>query len=184
MNGGHQLSERGCHSHSSLVSSIEKDLQDIMDSLVLEESASPGIQKPPACGRSPLSPVVNGGGRCLLSPPPSPGAASGGSSYENFSPLSSPASSGSYTSPSLSSQEQGPAVPPLVPLRSPPYPPVQTDVRGSSAHVSSPLCQTAPPALTVTLSPPHRPCIQVLAKLQIRILLQSQNILITARVHV
>ncbi|NXF24996.1 PHLB1 protein, partial [Rhodinocichla rosea] len=121
VNGGHQLSERGCHSHSSLVSSIEKDLQDIMDSLVLEESASPGIQKPPACGRSPLSPVVNGGGRCLLSPPPSPGAASGGSSYENFSPLSSPASSSSYTSPSFSSQEQGPAVPPPLPLRSSSY---------------------------------------------------------------
>ncbi|NXY66161.1 PHLB1 protein, partial [Callaeas wilsoni] len=120
-NGGHQLSERGCHSHSSLVSSIEKDLQDIMDSLVLEESASPGIQKPPACGRSPLSPVVNGGGRCLLSPPPSPGAASGGSSYENCSTLSSPASSSSYTSPSLSSQEQGPAVPPPLPLRSSSY---------------------------------------------------------------
>ncbi|NWZ94866.1 PHLB1 protein, partial [Nesospiza acunhae] len=121
VNGGHQLSERGCHSHSSLVSSIEKDLQDIMDSLVLEESASPGIQKPSACGRSPLSPVANGGGRCLLSPPPSPGAASGGSSYENFSPLSSPASSSSYTSPSLSSQEQGPAVPPPLPLRSSSY---------------------------------------------------------------
>ncbi|XP_068028332.1 pleckstrin homology-like domain family B member 1 isoform X14 [Anomalospiza imberbis] len=121
VNGGHQLSERGCHSHSSLVSSIEKDLQDIMDSLVLEESASPSIQKPPACGRSPLSPVVNGGGRCLLSPPSSPGAASGGSSYENFSPLSSPASSSSYTSPSLSSQEQGPAVPPPLPLRSSSY---------------------------------------------------------------
>ncbi|XP_030820692.1 pleckstrin homology-like domain family B member 1 isoform X4 [Camarhynchus parvulus] len=121
VNGGHQLSERGCHSHSSLVSSIEKDLQDIMDSLVLEESASPGIQRPSACGRSPLSPVVNGGGRCLLSPPPSPGAASGGSSYENFSPLSSPASSSSYTSPSLSSQEQGPAVPPPLPLRSSSY---------------------------------------------------------------
>ncbi|NWY89516.1 PHLB1 protein, partial [Loxia curvirostra] len=121
VNGGHQLSERGCHSHSSLVSSIEKDLQDIMDSLVLEESTSPGIQKPPACSRSPLSPVVNGGGRCLLSPPPSPGAASGGSSYENFSPLSSPASSSSFTSPSLSSQEQGPAVPPPLPLRSSSY---------------------------------------------------------------
>ncbi|XP_032937570.1 pleckstrin homology-like domain family B member 1 isoform X16 [Catharus ustulatus] len=121
VNGGRQLSERGCHSHSSLVSSIEKDLQDIMDSLVLEESASPGIHKPPACGRSALSPVVNGGGRCLLSPPASPGAASGGSSYENFSPLSSPASSSSYTSPSLSSQEQGPAVPPPLPLRSSSY---------------------------------------------------------------
>ncbi|XP_066190756.1 pleckstrin homology-like domain family B member 1 isoform X6 [Sylvia atricapilla] len=121
VNGGHQLSERGCHSHSSLVSSIEKDLQDIMDSLVLEESESPGIQKLPAYSRSPLSPVVNGGGRCLLSPPPSPGATSGGSSYENFSPLSSPASSSSYTSPSLSSQEQGPAMPPPLPLRSSSY---------------------------------------------------------------
>ncbi|XP_076214653.1 pleckstrin homology-like domain family B member 1 isoform X10 [Aptenodytes patagonicus] len=125
VNGGRQPAERGCPSHSSLVSSIEKDLQDIMDSLVLEEPASPGGKKPPAHGRSPLSPVVNGGGRCLLSPPPSPGATSGGSSYENtsppFSPLSSPASSGGYTSPSPSSQEQGPAVPPLVPLRSSSY---------------------------------------------------------------
>ncbi|KAM6191078.1 pleckstrin homology-like domain family B member 1 isoform 1-T1 [Sarcoramphus papa] len=121
VNGGRQPSEHGCPSHSSLVSSIEKDLQDIMDSLVLEEPASPGGKKPPARGRSPLSPVVNGGGRCLLSPPPSPGATSGGSSYENFSPLSSPASSGGYTSPSPSSQEQGPAMPPLVPLRSSSY---------------------------------------------------------------
>ncbi|XP_064029432.1 pleckstrin homology-like domain family B member 1 isoform X5 [Pogoniulus pusillus] len=121
MNGGRQVSERGCASHSSLVSSIEKDLQDIMDSLVLEEPASPSGKKPAARGQSPLSPVVNGGGRCLLSPPPSPGAVSGGSSYENFSPLSSPASSSSYTSPSPSSQEQGLAGPPLVPLRSSSY---------------------------------------------------------------
>ncbi|KAM6312518.1 pleckstrin homology-like domain family B member 1 [Podargus strigoides] len=125
VNGGRQMAEHGCPSHSSLVSSIEKDLQDIMDSLVLEEPASPGSKKPPTRGRSPLSPVVNGGGRCLLSPPPSPGATSGGSSYENasppFSPLSSPASSSSYASPSPSSQEQGPAVPPLVPLRSSSY---------------------------------------------------------------
>ncbi|KAM6370581.1 LOW QUALITY PROTEIN: pleckstrin homology-like domain family B member 1 [Pluvialis apricaria] len=125
VNGGRQPAEHGSPSHSSLVSSIEKDLQDIMDSLVLEEPVSPAGKKTPARGRSPLSPVVNGGGRCLLSPPPSPGATSGGSSYENasppFSPLSSPASSGSYTSPSPSSQEQGPAVPPLVPLRSSSY---------------------------------------------------------------
>ncbi|KAM6334373.1 LOW QUALITY PROTEIN: pleckstrin homology-like domain family B member 1 [Alca torda] len=125
VNGGRQPAERGSPSHSSLVSSIEKDLQDIMDSLVLEEPVAPTSKKTPTCGRSPLTPVVNGGGRCLLSPPPSPGAASGGSSYENasppFSPLSSPASSGGYTSPSPSSQEQGPAVPPLVPLRSSSY---------------------------------------------------------------
>ncbi|XP_075630837.1 pleckstrin homology-like domain family B member 1 isoform X18 [Balearica regulorum gibbericeps] len=126
VNGGRQPAEPGCPSHSSLVSSIEKDLQDIMDSLVLEDPASTSGKKPPsACGRSPLSPVVNGGGHCLLSPPPSPGATSGGSSYENasppFSPLSSSASSGGYTSPSPSSQDQGPAVPPLVPLRSSSY---------------------------------------------------------------
>ncbi|KAM6400359.1 pleckstrin homology-like domain family B member 1 [Rhynochetos jubatus] len=125
VNGGRQPAECGCSGHSSLVSSIEKDLQDIMDSLVLEEPLAPPGKKPPARGRSPLSPVVNGGGRCLLSPPPSPGATSGGSSYENasppFSPLSSPASSGGYASPSPSSQEQSPAVPPLVPLRSSSY---------------------------------------------------------------
>ncbi|XP_051494641.1 LOW QUALITY PROTEIN: pleckstrin homology-like domain family B member 1 [Apus apus] len=125
VNGGRQLAECPRPSHSSLVSSIEKDLQDIMDSLVLEESPSPSCKKPPACGQSPLSSMVNGGGRCLLSPPPSPSATSGGSSYENasppFSPLSSPASSGGYTSPSPSSQEQGPAAPPLVPLRSSSY---------------------------------------------------------------
>ncbi|XP_040472132.1 pleckstrin homology-like domain family B member 1 isoform X12 [Falco naumanni] len=121
VNGGCQPLERGCPSHSSLVSSIEKDLQDIMDSLVLEEPASHGGKKPLTCGQSPLSPVVNGGGCCLLSPPRSPGATSVGSSYENFSPLSSPPSSGGYTSPSPSSQEQGPAVPPVVPLRSSSY---------------------------------------------------------------
>ncbi|XP_074018405.1 pleckstrin homology-like domain family B member 1 [Numenius arquata] len=125
VNGSRQPAERSSPSHNSLVSSIEKDLQDIMDSLALEEPAVPAGKKTPARGRSPLSPMVNGGGRCLLSPPASPGATSGGSSYENasptFSPLSSPASSGSYTSPSPSSQEQGPAVPPLVPLRSSSY---------------------------------------------------------------
>ncbi|XP_010722115.1 pleckstrin homology-like domain family B member 1 [Meleagris gallopavo] len=96
VNGSRQLPARE-PSHSSLVSSIEKDLQDIMDSLVLEDPVSPS-KKPPSRGQSPLCPMVNGGGRCLLSPPLSPGAASGGSSYENasppFSPLSSPASSG------------------------------------------------------------------------------------------
>nr|XP_047919301.1 pleckstrin homology-like domain family B member 1 isoform X14 [Anser cygnoides] len=131
VNGSRQLplhelaaGERAQPSHSSLVSSIEKDLQDIMDSLVLEEPASPG-KKPSHRGQSPLCSMVNGGGRCLLSPPLSPGATSGGSSYENasppFSPLSSPTSSGGYASHSPSSQEQGPAVPPVVPLRSSSY---------------------------------------------------------------
>ncbi|KAL1782360.1 pleckstrin-likey-like domain family B member 1 isoform X1 [Sigmodon hispidus] len=110
-----------CASHSSLVSSIEKDLQEIMDSLVLEEPGAAG-KKPAAT--SPLSPMANGG-RYLLSPPTSPGAMSMGSSYENtspaFSPLSSPASSGSCASHSPSGQEPGPSVPPLVPARSSSY---------------------------------------------------------------
>ncbi len=77
--------------------------------------------------QSPLSPMLNGGGRFLLSPPTSPGAMSVGSSYENtsppFSPLSSPsaASSGSYTSPSPSGcQDQLHTLPP-VPMRSSSY---------------------------------------------------------------
>ncbi|XP_029878967.1 pleckstrin homology-like domain family B member 1 isoform X18 [Aquila chrysaetos chrysaetos] len=172
VNGGRQPSERGCPSHSSLVSSIEKDLQDIMDSLVLEEPASPGGKKPPAHGRSPLSPMVNGGGRCLLSPPPSPGATSGGSSYENFSPLSSPASSGGYTSPSPSSQEQGPAMPPLVPLRSSSYnhavqPPAQRPPPTPGGGPGEPWpaerlgdSQTGSPRLTPRAAPRPRAALQ------------------------
>ncbi|XP_037361285.1 pleckstrin homology-like domain family B member 1 isoform X4 [Talpa occidentalis] len=126
VNGNHTLqsTSRGpsaCASHSSLVSSIEKDLQEIMDSLVLEEPGAAG-KKPAAT--SPLSPIANGG-RYLLSPPTSPGAMSVGSSYENtspaFSPLSSPASSGSCASHSPSGQEPAPAMPPLVPARSSSY---------------------------------------------------------------
>ncbi|KAM9114054.1 pleckstrin homology-like domain family B member 1 isoform 4-T4 [Pangshura tecta] len=133
VNGNHQLSLNDVHkgqgvrprpSHSSLVSSIEKDLQDIMDSLVMEDSSSPR-RKLSANAQSPVSSVVNGGGQYFLSPPLSPGAMSVGSSYDNasppFSPLSSPASSGSYTSHSPSSQEQGPPIPPVVPVRSSSY---------------------------------------------------------------
>ncbi|XP_040114055.1 pleckstrin homology-like domain family B member 1 isoform X4 [Oryx dammah] len=126
VNGNHtpQHATRGpsaCGSHSSLVSSIEKDLQEIMDSLVLEEPGAAG-KKPAAT--SPLSPMANGG-RYLLSPPTSPGAMSVGSSYENtspaFSPLSSPASSGSCASHSPGGQEPAPSLPPLVPARSSSY---------------------------------------------------------------
>ncbi|XP_061059458.1 pleckstrin homology-like domain family B member 1 isoform X8 [Eubalaena glacialis] len=126
VNGNHtpQPATQGpsaCGSHSSLVTSIEKDLQEIMDSLVLEEPGAAG-KKPAAT--SPLSPMANGG-RYLLSPPTSPGAMSVGSSYENtspaFSPLSSPASSGSCASHSPSGQEPAPSMPPLVPARSSSY---------------------------------------------------------------
>ncbi|XP_073176681.1 pleckstrin homology-like domain family B member 1 isoform X19 [Lepidochelys kempii] len=133
VNGNHQLSLNDIHkgqgvrprpSHSSLVSSIEKDLQDIMDSLVMEDSSS-SRKKLSANVQSPVSSVVNGGRHYFLSPPLSPGAMSVGSSYDNasppFSPLSSPASSGSYTSHSPSSQEHGPPIPPVVPVRSSSY---------------------------------------------------------------
>nr|XP_060642954.1 pleckstrin homology-like domain family B member 1 isoform X3 [Anolis sagrei ordinatus] len=102
-------------SHSLLVSSIERDLQDIMDSLALEDEGGPILP-------SPDTSTANGGqrgARLLLSPPQSPGAMSVGSSYENasppFSPLSSPASSSSCASHSPAGQEQGP---PVVPTRS------------------------------------------------------------------
>ncbi|XP_074496239.1 pleckstrin homology-like domain family B member 1 isoform X7 [Sebastes fasciatus] len=125
--------ERVQSEHSAIVSSIEKDLQDIMDSLVMDDpqpSSSEGKRSPGGqpITHSPLSPMVNGGGRFLLSPPTSPGAMSVGSSYENtsppFSPLSSPsaASSGSFTSPSPSGgpQDQSSSLPP-VPVRSSSY---------------------------------------------------------------
>ncbi|XP_062274976.1 pleckstrin homology-like domain family B member 1 isoform X1 [Scomber scombrus] len=142
VNGNHQASpvqsppapgERVQSEHSAIVSSIEKDLQDIMDSLVMDDPqpSSSDAKKPPGgqpIPHSPLSPMVNGGGRYLLSPPTSPGAMSVGSSYENtsppFSPLSSPsaASSGSFTSPSPSGgpQDQSSSLPP-VPVRSSSY---------------------------------------------------------------
>ncbi|XP_061448836.1 pleckstrin homology-like domain family B member 1 isoform X3 [Rhineura floridana] len=132
VNGNQEMAAASRRSHSALVSSIEQDLQDIMDSLVLEDEGGSSKQlRPPSSNSSssapsPDSSVVNGrGGRFLLSPPQSPGAMSVGSSYENalppFSPLSSPASSSSCASHSPGSKEQGPAIPPVVPVRSSSY---------------------------------------------------------------
>ncbi|XP_038829873.1 pleckstrin homology-like domain family B member 1 [Salvelinus namaycush] len=143
VNGNHQSGASQSHhpapgervprsEHSAIVSSIEKDLQDIMDSLVMDDPqpSSSDSKKPDyPIPHSPLSPMVNGGGRYLLSPPTSPGAMSVGSSYENtsppFSPLSSPSaasSAGSYTSPSPSGclDPQDLSLPP-VPVRSSSY---------------------------------------------------------------
>ncbi|XP_039197688.1 pleckstrin homology-like domain family B member 1 isoform X1 [Crotalus tigris] len=103
----------------SLVSSIERDLQGIMDSLVLQEESADG---------SPPSPTANSQGGCsLLSPPQSPGNISMGSTYENtssppFSPLSSPdSSSSSCWYPSSSCWEKAPTLPPAIPVRSSSY---------------------------------------------------------------
>uniref|UniRef100_A0A3P8Z833 Pleckstrin homology-like domain family B member 1 n=1 Tax=Esox lucius TaxID=8010 RepID=A0A3P8Z833_ESOLU len=125
VNGNHQPGPSQLHhpapgervpfsEHSAIVSSIEKDLQDIMDSLVMDDpqpSSSSHSKKPDL---SPLSPMVNGGGR-YLSPPTSPGAMSVGSSYENTSPPFSPLSS-----PSGCLDAQDPSLPP-VPVRSSSY---------------------------------------------------------------
>eukprot|EP00063_Salmo_salar_P094389 XP_014069224.1 PREDICTED: pleckstrin homology-like domain family B member 1 isoform X18 [Salmo salar] len=143
VNGNHQSGASQSHhpapgervprsEHRAIVSSIEKDLQDIMDSLVMDDpqpSSSDSKKPDHPIPHSPLSPMVNGGGRYLLSPPTSPGAMSVGSSYENtsppFSPLSSPSaasSAGSYTSPSPSGclDPQDLSLPP-VPVRSSSY---------------------------------------------------------------
>ncbi|XP_070621819.1 pleckstrin homology-like domain family B member 1 isoform X2 [Erythrolamprus reginae] len=87
----------------SLASSIERDLQDIMDSLGLqEEGGGGGLPSPTANSR---------GGRCLLPPPQCPGSISLGSPYGKvtsapISPLLSPSA---------------PALPPAVPARSSSY---------------------------------------------------------------
>ncbi|XP_041750472.1 pleckstrin homology-like domain family B member 1 isoform X7 [Coregonus clupeaformis] len=117
LNGNHQpaLHERtrsGSGPHPGpMTSTIERDLQDIMDSLVMDDPQSSGKMAHHPIPQSPLSPMLNGEGRYLLYPSTSPGAMSVGSSYENasppgpFSPLSSPlsaASSGAFLGPGTS----------------------------------------------------------------------------------
>ncbi|XP_060769174.1 pleckstrin homology-like domain family B member 1 isoform X3 [Neoarius graeffei] len=116
LNGNHQPvpNERVRPGHGPLARSIEKDLQDIMDSLTMNDSQDSSTEagKHPEhpIPQSPLSPMFNGGGRYLLSSPASPGAMSVGSSYENttppFSPVSSPSiasSPGTHVDPANSS---------------------------------------------------------------------------------
>ncbi|KAM9497269.1 pleckstrin homology-like domain family B member 1 isoform 6-T7 [Salvelinus alpinus] len=126
LNGNHQPAPRertrsGSGPHPGpLTSTIERDLQDIMDSLVMDDPQSSGKLAHHPIPQSPLSPMLNGGVRYLLYPPTSPGAMSMGSSYENasppgpFSPLSSPLSAAS------SDAFPGPGTPP-VPARSSSY---------------------------------------------------------------
>ncbi|KAM4702626.1 pleckstrin homology-like domain family B member 1 [Rhinophrynus dorsalis] len=111
--GGYQ---RSVPSHTSLVSSIEKNLQDIMDSLVLE-APTPLTRKHSQPSPHHLSTMANGGSRrCLLSPPTSPLSSSSGYDNNFPSPLSSPGS-GSLTSPSPGQDAGTPTAPPVVPLR-------------------------------------------------------------------
>ncbi|XP_036789244.1 pleckstrin homology-like domain family B member 1 isoform X12 [Oncorhynchus mykiss] len=126
LNGNHQpapheRTRSGSGPHPGpLTSTIERDLQDIMDSLVMDDPQSSGKLAHHPIPQSPLSPMLNGGGCYLLYPPTSPGAMSMGSSYENasppgpFSPFSSPLSAAS------SDAFPGPDTPP-VPARSSSY---------------------------------------------------------------
>ncbi|KAM4651421.1 pleckstrin homology-like domain family B member 1 isoform 5-T5 [Discoglossus pictus] len=111
--GGYQ---RSVPSHTSLVSSIEKNLQDIMDSLVLE-GPPPLSRKLSQSSQNNLNSLSNGGSRrCLLSPPTSPLSSSSGYDNALTSPLSSPGS-GNLNSPSPGQEAVTPTAAPVVPLR-------------------------------------------------------------------
>ncbi|XP_062340970.1 pleckstrin homology-like domain family B member 1 isoform X9 [Osmerus eperlanus] len=120
VNGNHQAlpSERMKPGQGSQTSNIERDLQEIMDSLVIEHpqlSSEPVKLTHHPIPQSPLSPMLNGGGRYLLSTPTSPGAMSVDSSYENASPLFSPLSSppSGAGAGTLPSQDPGCTTPPV-----------------------------------------------------------------------
>ncbi|XP_010868735.2 pleckstrin homology-like domain family B member 1 isoform X9 [Esox lucius] len=144
-NGSHQPSPRertrsGSGPHPiSMTGNVERDLQDIMDSLAMVDPQSSVKMAHHPIPQSPISSTLNGVGRHLFSPPTSPGAMSVGSSYENasppgpLSPLSSPlsvAGIGAFPGP----------VSPLVPARSSSHTPTtQTPV---------PQPRTSPPGVS------------------------------------
>lgn len=133
LNGSRDGYQTSIPSHTSLVSSIEKNLQDIMDSLVLE--APPLTRKVSQTSIHNISSMSNGRSqRCLVSPPTSPFSNSG---YENAfcSPLSS-SGSGSLTSPSAGQDILNSMVPPVAPLRTSSFShtlPHQTPTYGGSS---------------------------------------------------
>ncbi|XP_057209746.1 pleckstrin homology-like domain family B member 1 isoform X3 [Triplophysa rosa] len=94
LNGNHLLVHE-----KTLVCSIEKDFQDIMSSLSMDETqASSSEHRKHTHHPIPQSAMLNGGGHTLVSSPTSPGAMSVSSSYENTSPPFSPASTASVVS--------------------------------------------------------------------------------------
>ncbi|XP_016380248.1 pleckstrin homology-like domain family B member 1 isoform X8 [Sinocyclocheilus rhinocerous] len=100
LNGNHlPLHERPHPGHGTLVRSIEKDLQDIMNSLNMDEGQTSSSEQ---CKKArhpiPQSAMLNGSGHSLVSPPTSPGILSVSSSYENTSPAFSPLSTPSVVS--------------------------------------------------------------------------------------
>uniref|UniRef100_A0A8C1TNG5 Pleckstrin homology-like domain family B member 1 n=1 Tax=Cyprinus carpio TaxID=7962 RepID=A0A8C1TNG5_CYPCA len=96
VNGNHlPLHEEPRPGHGTLVRCIEKDIQDIMNSLSMDEGQNSSSEQ---CKKKrhpiPQSAMLNGSGHSLVSPPTNPGTLSVSSSYENtsppFSPLSTP----------------------------------------------------------------------------------------------
>ncbi|XP_042611865.1 pleckstrin homology-like domain family B member 1 isoform X10 [Cyprinus carpio] len=96
VNGNHlPLHEEPRPGHGTLVRCIEKDIQDIMNSLSMDEGQTSSSEQ---CKKKrhpiPQSAMLNGSGHSLVSPPTNPGTLSVSSSYENtsppFSPLSTP----------------------------------------------------------------------------------------------
>ncbi|KAG1958859.1 pleckstriny-like domain family B [Pimephales promelas] len=90
LNGNYPpVNEQSRPGHGTLVRSIEKDLQDIMNSLSMDEGQTSSSEH---CKKAHQSAMLNGGGQSLVSPPNSPGALSVSSIYENtslpFSPIS------------------------------------------------------------------------------------------------
>uniref|UniRef100_A0A9J7YGI4 Pleckstrin homology-like domain family B member 1 n=1 Tax=Cyprinus carpio carpio TaxID=630221 RepID=A0A9J7YGI4_CYPCA len=88
LNGNHlPLQERPRPGHGTPVRSVEKDLQDIMNSLTMAEGQTSSSEQ---CKKArhpiPKSAMLNGSGHSLVSHPTSPGTLSVSSSYENTSP--------------------------------------------------------------------------------------------------
>ncbi|XP_073808362.1 pleckstrin homology-like domain family B member 1 isoform X42 [Danio rerio] len=97
LNGNHlPLHERSRPGAGTLVRSIEKDFQDIMNSLSMDDGQAEHCKK--ARHPIPQSAMLNGSSRSLVSTPTSPGALSVSSSYENTSPPYSPLSTPSMVS--------------------------------------------------------------------------------------
>ncbi|XP_077312968.1 pleckstrin homology-like domain family B member 1 isoform X13 [Lithobates pipiens] len=166
LNGSRDGYQTSIPSHTSLVSSIEKNLQDIMDSLVIE---APSLtRKVSQTSIHSISSMPNGRSqRCPVSPPTSP--LSSNSGYENAfsSPLSS-SGSGSLTSPSAGQDMVNATVPPVVPLRTssfshslphqtPTYGGSSLDLRSLRGGSSSMLSPPSPGSRVGGLSVPSSP---------------------------
>lgn len=85
--------------HGTLVHSIEKDFQDIMSSLSMDETQTSSYEHRKHTHHPiPQSAMLNGGGHTLVSSPTSPSAMSVNSCYENTSLPFSPVSTASVVS--------------------------------------------------------------------------------------